>query len=257
MMFRKIRIAILLLILLFVGLNALTESSYPKEWRSSIQVALYPVNADGSDAAAGYINTLQAADFATIETFFDQQAHDYDLKLDHPFRFTLAPPLQHVPPLINTHPSRLDIMWWSLRLRWFAWRAPTPPGPMVRIRMFLLYHDPARATSLPDSIGLQKGMLGIAHLFAADNQRGANQVVIAHELLHTLGATDKYDLSNNQPIYPDGFGDPDQEPHYPQQQAELMAGRIAISPLKAIQPDSLRQVVIGPLTAREINWIKQ
>lgn len=256
-MFRKIRIAILLLILVFVALNAWTESVYPKQWKGTIQVALYPVNADDSEVAANYISSLTPSDFEKVETFFDAQAHDYGLNLDHPFRFTLAPPLKNKPPLINEHPSRLDIMWWSLKLRWFAWHTPKPPGPMVRIRMFVLYHDPARAALLPDSTGLQKGLLGIAHLFASDDQRGTNQVVLAHELLHTLGATDKYDLSNNQPIYPNGYGDPDQQPRFPQQQAELMAGRIAISASKAEQPDSLSQVVIGPMTAREINWIKQ
>ena len=256
-MFRKIRIAILLLILIFVALNALTESTYPKQWRGSIQVALYPVNADGSETAASYINSLSASDFETIETFFDTQAHKYGLGLDHPFRFTLASPLKQAPPLIGDHPSHLDIIWWSLKLRWFAWRTPKPPGPMVRIRMFLLFHDPARASQLPDSTGLQKGLLGIAHLFASGNQRGSNQVVLAHELLHTLGATDKYDLSNNQPVYPDGYADPQQQPYLPQQRAELMAGRIPISAVKAEQPESLRQVVIGPLTAREINWIRQ
>ncbi len=255
-MFRKIRIAILLLVLLFVALNTLTESVYPKQWRDSIQVALYPVNADGSEAAANYVNSLQQSDFEKIETFFDAQAHEYGLHVDRPFRFTLAPALNSVPPLINEHHGRMDIMWWSLKLRWFAWRIPKPPGPMVRIRMFLLYHDPARATQLPDSTGLQKGLLGIAHLFASDQQNGSNQVVLAHELLHTLGATDKYDLSNNQPNDPDGYAEPDKQPLLPQEQAELMAGRIPISTTQAVQPDSLRQVVIGPLTAREINWLK-
>jgi hypothetical protein len=256
-MFRKIRIAILLLVLLFVALNTLTESIYPKQWRDSIQVALYPVNADGSEVAATYINSLQQNDFEKIETFFDTQAHEYALHIDRPFRFTLAPTLHSAPPLINEHHDRIDIMWWSLKLRWFAWRTPKPPGPMVRIRMFLLYHDPARATQLPDSTGLQKGLLGIAHLFASSQQNGSNQVVLAHELLHTLGATDKYDLSTNQPNYPDGYADPDKQPLHPQEQAELMAGRIAISTTQAVQPDSLRQVVIGPLTAREISWLKK
>ena len=255
-MFRKIRIAALLLILLFVGLQALTERSYPKQWRSSIQVALYPVNADGSDVAASYINSLSSTEFAEIESFFDAQRNDYGLNIDHPFRFTLAAPLKQVPPLINDKQSRLGIMWWSLKLRWFAWRTPKPAGPMVRIRMFLLYHDPARASQLPDSTGLEKGLLGIAHLYATDNQRGMNQVVLAHELLHTLGATDKYDLATNQPFFPDGYGDADQQPRYPQQRAELMAGRIAISPLNVEQPESLRQVIIGPVTAGEINWVK-
>lgn len=256
-MFRKIRIAILLLILVIVALNALTESSYPKQWRDSNQVALYPVNADGSEAAASYIASLSTADFEKVEMFFAAQARAHGLTIERPFRFTLAPELKSVPPLITNHPTRLDIMWWSLKFRWFAWRTPKPPGPMVRIRMFLLCHDPAHATVLPDSTGLEKGLLGIAHLFATHRQDGSNQVVLAHELLHTLGATDKYDLNNNQPLFADGYAEPDKQPLFPQEQAELMAGRIPLSESRAEQPESLRQVVIGTLTAREINWIKQ
>ena len=142
-------------------------------------------------------------------------------------------------------------------MRWFAWRVPKAPGPTAWIRVFLLYHDPQSANQLPDSLGMQKGLLGIAHLFAAKSMSGANQVIVAHEILHTLGATDKYELISNQPIHPDGYAQPDQQPLYPQQQAELMAGRIPISAYQAEQPESLRQVMIGPLTAKEIGWIKQ
>ncbi len=39
---------------------------------------------------------------------------------------------------------------------------------------------------------------------------GGNQVVVAHELLHTLGATDKYARASGQPLEPDGLGDPQQ-----------------------------------------------
>ena len=59
--------------------------------------------------------------------------------------------------------------------------------------------------------------------------RGSDDMVIAHELLHTLGATDKYDLRTNQPAHPDGFAEPDREPLYPQSFAELMGGRIPVS----------------------------
>jgi hypothetical protein len=255
-MFRKIRIALLLLVLLFVSLKVATEGAYPKKWRSPVQVALYPVNADGSDAAARFISQLRPDDFAPIEEYFEREAHEYGLQIDKPFRFTLAQSPNDMPPVIDPHPDRLQIMLWSLKLRWYTWRTPDPPGPMVSIRIFLLFHDPARSSLLPDSTGLQKGLTGIAHLFAASSQSGGNQIVIAHELLHTLGATDKYNLATNQPIYPEGFGDATLNPRYPQTQAELMAGRIAVSPTQAVQPDSLRDVIIGQATAREINWIK-
>jgi hypothetical protein len=97
-------------------------------------------------------------------------------------------------------------------------------------------------------------LLGIAHLFAAAHMAGSNQVVIAHELLHTLGATDKYDFATNQPRYPDGFAEPDRSPRYPQDFAELMGGRIPESASESRTPESLDQVLIGALTATEIGW---
>jgi hypothetical protein len=81
-------------------------------------------------------------------------------------------------------------------------------------------------------------------------------MVIAHELLHTLGATDKYDPVTDAPRFPDGYGDPRQAPLYPQKLAELMAGRRMVSAASWEQPSGLDDVVIGPATALEIRWIK-
>ncbi|MEE8157441.1 MAG: hypothetical protein V3T51_04735, partial [Gammaproteobacteria bacterium] len=67
-------------------------------------------------------------------------------------------------------------------------------------------------------------------------------------------ATDKYDAETTLPGYPDGYADPERDPLHPQKQAELMGGRIPISISQADMPESLRQVVVGPATAREINW---
>jgi hypothetical protein len=69
-----------------------------------------------------------------------------------------------------------------------------------------------------------------------------------------LGATDKYDPATNQPIFPDGYGEPDRQPLHPQGVAEIMAGRIAVSEEEAEMPDSLVNAVIGEKTAREIGW---
>ena len=82
--------------------------------------------------------------------------------------------------------------------------------------------------------------------------------VIADELAvanaHTLGATDKYDPASDAPRYPDGYGDPREIPLYPQQSAELMAGRRMLSATRWVQADDLDEVVVGPATALEIRW---
>jgi hypothetical protein len=81
-----------------------------------------------------------------------------------------------------------------------------------------------------------------------------NNVIITHEFLHTLGATDKYDPATNQPLYPDGYAVPDLQPLVPQRYAEIMAGRTPVSQTDATIPESLNDVIIGSLTAKEINW---
>ena len=121
--------------------------------------------------------------------------------------------------------------------------------------MFVLFHDPALTPTVPHSLGLTKGLIGVVYAFAAPIMNGANEVVVAHELLHTLGATDKYDDANDAPRFPDGYGDPRQQPLYPQATAELMAGRRMLGPTRWEQPSDLAEVVIGPATAREIRWL--
>ena len=57
------------------------------------------------------------------------------------------------------------------------------------------------------------------------------------------------------PLYPDGYGDPEKMPLYPQTHAEIMGGRIALSEQQAVIPMDLKQVQIGPATAVEIRWL--
>jgi hypothetical protein len=99
-------------------------------------------------------------------------------------------------------------------------------------------------------------MIGIIRLFASPKMAAQNNIVMLHELLHTLGATDEYDLSTDQPLYPDGYAQPDLQPRLPQKKAEIMAGRIPLTAHHAEMPESLADVVVGAKTAREIGWIK-
>lgn len=256
-MFRKLRIAVLLLVLLFVALNTYFDRVYSTDWDIPLRIAVFPVNGDGSDVAQRYVDALHVDQFTAIESFFTAQAERYGVQMDRPFRFTVAPPLSELPPAIDPGSGPLGAITWSLKTRYWAWRVPVyPPGPAPDIRLFVLYHDPAQSPSLPHSVGIQKGLFAIVNAFADRRMEGSNDTVVAHELLHTLGATDKYDLANNQPLLPDGFADPTREPLYPQAKAELMGGRIPLSPERADIPDSLRQVLVGPATAAEINWKK-
>jgi hypothetical protein len=121
--------------------------------------------------------------------------------------------------------------------------------------LFLLYHDPALTQTLPHSAGLQRGLSAVVHLFASRSQEAQNRIVMTHELLHTFGATDRYDLATGLPLYPDGFVEPQLSPRYPQHLAEIMAARMPLSPTEAALPDGLEEERVGPATAREIGWV--
>lgn len=255
-MWRRLRIALLLLILIFVALTTWTDRLYSTDWDAPLRVTLQPINADGSEITQRHIGKLSPERFAAIENFFSQEGDHYGIKLDRPIRVTLRNAIEARPPQPGIRPSVPAIMLWSLQLRYWAWRhGDRTQRPQPDVRLFLLYFDPARTPALHHSIGLQKGLVGIVNVFADPRMDSTNNVIIAHELLHTLGATDKYG-PDNLPRFPDGFAEPDREPRFPQRFAELMGGRTALSETQAETPRSLDDVLIGALTAREIGWSK-
>lgn len=255
-MWRNIRILILLLILLIVALNSYFDRVYSTDWNIPLRVAVYPINGDGSAAADQFIASLQADRFENLEKFFDQQARHWGLTLERPVRFRAAPQLHERPPALERNANMLSAVWWSLKMRYWAWQTPDPPGA-PDVKLFVVYHNPALTPTLSHSVGMQKGLYGVVNVFADRSMIGSNDVITAHELLHTLGASDKYDPRTSQPLNPIGYADPNKQPLLPQTSAELMGGRIPVTATEAETPESLRQVVIGPLTAAEIRWSKQ
>jgi hypothetical protein len=252
---RNIRILLLLLVLGAVALQQWLTRVHTQSWRQTLWVGLYPLNADGEASTQRYIDSLTVQDFAAIESFFTREAHRYGVALEQPVHVELYPEPSAPPPELAPGAGPFGIAWWSLRMRWYAAHASVVPGRVPStIRLFVLYHDPATLERVPDSHGLQKGLVGVAHLFAARTASGSNNIVIAHELLHTVGATDKYDLATDAPLYPGGYADPARQPLYPQAQAEIMAVRRALTEQESEMPQNLRDEVVGTATALEIHW---
>ena len=255
-MWQKLRIALLLFILATVAQTAWLARSRAVEWKSSLRLVVYPVNGDGSQASAAYIAQLGPATFAPIEAFFKTEGTRYRMPLPDPVNVLLAPPVASRPPPPPFGGSRLEVIVWSLRLRFWAWWHDTHAGPKPDARLFVAYHDPVAHPRLPHSTGLQQGLIGVVNAFSRADMAGSNNVVIAHELLHTFGATDKYDPAGNRPQFPDGYANPEAQPLYPQEQAEIMAGRIPLSAERFEIPAGMDEVAMGAKTAREIHWLK-
>jgi hypothetical protein len=253
---RALRIIVLGFVLLLTGLSAWLTRVRTASWERPLWVAIYPINADGSVASASYIDALDATAFAPIDAFFAREARHHVLALPQPVETHLYAPVAVLPPALALDTGRLGSMLWSLKLRYWAWRvtrARDEASPDVRI--FVLYQDPELAPSVPHSVGLQKGMLGIVYAFAAARATSPNNIVITHELMHTLGATDKYDPQSDAPRFPDGYAEPERRPLLPQPRAEIMAGRMMTSATNWEMPESLDAVVMGRLSAAEIHWV--
>jgi hypothetical protein len=244
------RILILLCVLALVAGESFFERWWVRGWTQPLAVAIYPIAMD--EASTDFVAQLQSEAFQEIGVFLTGSAPHWRRTAIPAPQIVLKAPIRVPPPLDQPH-STLEAIHWSLRLRWYAFRHTPFWASLGTVRLFVLYHPLQYNQALPHSHGLQKGLLGVVHVFASDAQRAQNNFVIAHELLHTLGATDKYD-TNGQPLFPIGIAEPNSQPPYPQVKAEIMGGRIAIHPNRSEMPKGLDEAVIGYATAAEIGW---
>ena len=256
--FKNLRILILLLLLAVVANHVKDQKLVTQGWYKTLDIVIYPINPTGSPIVQRYINSLSDNNYSAIDKFIKRESEKYGIVARIPTNTRLGQTLNVIPPappVPNGGP--INALLWSLKLRWWIWQnAPQEKHDKYLVRMFVLYHDPSQLNQLKHSVGLQKGLVGIVNAFGVKSQNQQNNMVIAHEFLHTVGASDKYDALGN-PIIPEGLGDPNQSPLYPQRFTEIMAGRRAISASHAKMPDSFKRIVIGIKTAQEIGWVSK
>lgn len=252
-MFKKLRIAILLIILFGVLADAARTQFSREDWSKSHWVTLYPINADNSQASTDIIAALTIDQFTAISSFIEHEAHRHGMALSQPIHLRLGQQLHELPPARDPNSGFLGNILWSLKLRY--WSSQVVDDKATDIKIYLLFYDPDTHPQLEHSMGIDKLSLAITRVYASRQMLPTNNVIIAHELLHVFGATDKYDLATNQPLFPIGYAEPNLEPRHPQRLAEIMGGRIPLSETEAITPRSLANAIIGPETAREINWL--
>ena len=255
-MFRKLRLAVLLVILATVALGAWRSGARTTEWKHTLHATVYPIVADDSPQTRAGVARLSADDFAPIADWLQDELRRHGRDVLRPLAISVAPPVESRPPPFPAGGGPVAVGLWSLQLRFWAWRHDATPGPRPDVRLFVLYHDPAHTPQLDHSVGLRKGQIGIVKAFAGRDDGPRNAVVIAHELLHTLGASDKYNPQSLAPVFPEGYAEPDRQPRHPQRLAEIMAGRYALAEGQLAMPDRLGQTLIGPQTAAEIGLLR-
>jgi hypothetical protein len=253
--FKAIRVSLLLVVLAIVAIYTNEQRYSSQSWKDPLEVVIFPINAEGSEATERFIRSLVDEDFAEIDRFTARVSEKYYLRTSVPTLTRIGPQVKVLPPA-NPRPDAnfIEVISWSLRYRYWAWKnTPDKASNFHRVRMFVLYHTPTPGRELQHSFGMNKGLLGLVHAFGSKELQGRNNLVIAHEMLHTVGATDKYN-ENGEPIFPEGYAEPDKKRRYPQRRAEIMAGRIPLNSDESSMPTSLRKCVLGDLTAQEIRW---
>ncbi len=258
-MWKAIRIIILMMILVKAVQQSYAESM-DLGWQKKFYVAVYPINAERSRTPAhaevnAHIKSLKDEDFEEITTFFSKQAQEYNLGLGRPIEVMLGDSIAFAPPAPPNPDSTAQVMLWSVGFRFYSWMFAPSTEVEPDIKLYLVYHDPETNPSLGFSTALEKGRIGRINVYGERFYHQKNLVVIAHELLHTLKASDKYDMDNNMPSFPDGFAEPKKTPLYPQRYTELMGGRLPIAIDEAQMPENLAETIIGYKTAKEIGWI--
>jgi hypothetical protein len=121
------------------------------------------------------------------------------------------------------------------------------------VRLYVLgARVPGYDGSFAEGLGIQDGDVALVRGSAGGDLSLPLQV-IGHELLHTVGASDKYD-DGGHALEPQGLVEPERAPRYPQRHAEWMVGEVPVSPGAGKPPSSLDDLGVGPATAREIGW---
>ncbi len=226
-------------------------------WDRPLSVRVIPVAGNSkNEAVNNYIQTLDQHYFSDLVRFFKVESKHHTLPFLTPYTFTWGAPITQRPPLYDSTSTLLGNFIYSLRLRAYHLKNRLLNRYSEDIIVYAVFYPvEQRPEKKFTSTAVAKAMICIDHLFIEEKYSAHNNLVLAHELLHLSGATDKYRLSDRQPIYPSGYAQPNKQPLHPQTSALLMAGVIALSPTLITYPKTMNQVTISDITAEEIGWI--
>ena len=112
-------------------------------------------------------------------------------------------------------------------------------------RIYVSVQRPAsELRSFVEGQSQEGGRVGVVAVELDESMVDLTLLFTTHELLHTLGATDRYDATGRT-VVPDGLAEPDRVPRYPQRFAEVMARNRPVSPTSEEIPSSLDELAVG------------
>jgi hypothetical protein len=193
-----------------------------------------------------------------LEARLTEERQRYRAHSLHPFVFKFLGPVDEAEPPPKPEGETL---FDSAKLAWATWRWTSRVDGNVGLdtsaydsRIYVSARVPEdQKRMMVEGQSEQGGRIGTVEVELDDTMADFALVVTAHELFHTLGATDKYDEQGHT-LFPAGLAEPGRQPLLPQAFAEVMAENRPIAPDTEVPPDSLDELAVGPATAAEIGW---
>jgi hypothetical protein len=258
--FFRARMTVLLVVLAGVLLYAWKDISGRRarnDWERTLQVGLVIVRLGPVDDAS--IGALRDRVRALEDVLAAESARYRGPGSARPIEVVVFGPVDVAePPPAPAGDGLLDLARYAYAKSRYTARIDEAAGVVARAldsRIYLLARPGnARGTNFVEGVSEEGGRSGFVEVDLEKTMVDFALFVFAHELCHTLGATDKYDESGATMI-PEGLAEPDANPRFPQRFVEVMARGRPLGPGRERAPDGLDELRVGPMTAREIGWM--
>jgi hypothetical protein len=248
----------LLLALLFVvvtyAIHDVRSRHARKEWDHTLSVAIVVIRHGAVDD--GSINALRDRAPA-LASRLESELHRYAPSAKAPFAFTVFGAIDGMQPAPTVNGDGLVALAsyaWDLH-RWTSnidSRVNLVAGAYDS-RIYVTAEPPTSKKHMIEGASEPGGRVGVVTVDLDALTIDYALAVIAHELFHTLDATDKYDEGGHTRV-PDGLAEPDLAPRFPQRLVEVMAQGRPTSPTEEKTLDVIDELAVGPATAREVGW---
>ena len=255
----RVRVLILMAVL-FMVMGYAARDSYVRrsrtDWERTLLVAVVVLEVEPVEQSAlsGFGERLPL-----LQEKLALEARRYRPDLKLPFEFQLFGPIR----VEKSPPEPSGDSFFELGAHaWRQWRYVRKVDDLSGVasraydgRLYVTVRPPTRGgKTMVEGFSEDGGRIGTVSVELDDGMVDLALLVVAHELLHTLGATDKYDARGHA-VVPFGLADPDLEPLYPQTHVEIMARNRPLALGKEVTPESIDELRVGSKTAREIGWL--
>jgi hypothetical protein len=255
--FFRVRVGVLLVVLAAVIIYGVRDSwsrSARRDWQRPLEIALILLERGvvDPDALAAFQARVPALERVLTREFMRHGGRF------RPFRFQrFGPvPVNDPPPAAAAAPGSFEPFRIAYELFRFARRSDRAAGLVGSYdgKIYAVLSPPESARrALVEGLGQDGGRIAVTAIELSQDSIDFGLFVVTHELLHLLGAGDRYSPDGTT-IIPDGLGEPEREPLYPQDSVEVMARGRVLEPGREVPPSDLDELRIGAKTAAEIGW---